>query len=296
MKILLTGCNGMVGSWITEKLSSSPHNLLATSRGEYRLDPDLLNQNCNFSPLDITDRNAVIETIGEFHPDVIIHGAAITQVDDCEINKSLCYSVNVDGTRFIIEAANEVNARLCYLSTDFVFSGEAGPYKETDKTGPVNYYGQTKELAEQLVMESGLHWSILRTILLYGKADPIKRSNFIYWVKKNLEEGTKIKVVNDQIRTPTYIPDLVNGILLALEKGASGIYHISGENVFTPYEMAVVVAEHLQLNKELLEPVDASSFTQVGKRPLKTGFIIEKAKTELGFAATDFRKSLEFVL
>ena len=130
---------------------------------------------------------------------------------------------------------------------------------------------------------------------MYGKADPLKRSNFVYWIKKNLEEGTKIKVVNDQIRTPTYIPDLVNGIFLCLNKAAQGVFHMSGADVLTPFEMALAIANYLKLNKDLLEPVDASSFSQAGRRPLKTGFIIEKAKIELGYSPTDFQTSLKLL-
>lgn len=295
MKILLTGCNGMLGSWIAEHLSISNHETLATGKGSFRLPQSLNHKNFTYTTLDITDRDEVMKCINTFAPDTIIHSAAITQVDDCELNRKFCYSVNVDGTKNIIDAAKEVDARICYLSTDFVFGGEAGPYQETDSAVPVNYYGVTKLLAEELIRNSGLHWCIIRTILLYGKADPLKRSNFVYWVKKNLEEGTRIKVVNDQIRTPTYIPDLVKGIFLCLEKEAEGVFHMSGADVLTPFEMALAIANHLKLNKDLLEPVDASSFSQAGRRPLKTGFIIEKAKKELGYLPTDFQTTLKLL-
>jgi dTDP-4-dehydrorhamnose reductase len=285
----------MLGSWIAEHLSISNHETLATGKGSFRLPQSLNHKNFTYTTLDITDQDEVMKCINAFAPDTIIHSAAITQVDDCELNKELCYSVNVDGTKNIIDAAKEVDARICYLSTDFVFGGEAGPYQETDSAVPVNYYGVTKLLAEELIRNSGLHWCIIRTILLYGKADPLKRSNFVYWVKKNLEEGTRIKVVNDQIRTPTYIPDLVKGIFLCLEKEAEGVFHMSGADVLTPFEMALAIANHLKLNKDLLEPVDASSFSQAGRRPLKTGFIIEKAKKELGYLPTDFQTTLKLL-
>ncbi len=181
------------------------------------------------------------------------------------------------------------------MSTDFVFSGENGPYKENDPREPVNFYGKTKKLAEDLVQESGLDWSIVRTILLYGKADSIKRSNFIYWVKENLEKGQTIRVVNDQIRTPTYLPDLCSAILQLVEKKQRGIYHISGQDVVSPFEMATKVADHLRLDKKWLIPVDASTFSQPGKRPLKTGFIIEKARRDLGFHPTLFADSLSLL-
>lgn len=236
-----------------------------------------------------------MHTITSFKPDVIIHSAAITQVDDCEQNKTVCYSTNVDATDHLIEAAEEVNARMCYLSTDFVFSGNEGPYSESDSTHPVNYYGETKELAEQHVMGSNLGWTIIRTILLYGRADHLNRTNFIYWVKNNLDAGKHINVVADQVRTPTFIPDLTWAIIKAVEKGAQGIYHISGKDVLSPYQMALKVAQKLQLDEGLIHPVDADSFQQLGKRPLKTGFIIEKAIKDLNFQPKSFTEALDLI-
>lgn len=295
MKILLTGCNGMLGSSLSEKLSKVNYTTWATGKTSCRLPSHFFHDNFIYHNLDITNSEQTAALINSFKPDLIIHAAAMTQVDDCEQNKDLCYSINIDGTNNLINAAKEVNARFCLISTDFVFSGEEGPYSETDPTGPVNYYGETKVVAEQLVKSSGLNWSIVRTILLYGKADPSKRSNFIYWVKNNLEAGVKIKVVNDQIRTPTFIPDLVEGIYLIAEKGAEGIFHISGKDILTPYKMAVEIADFLSLDKTLLEPVDASTFSQIGKRPQKTGFKIEKAIEELGYQPTSFKNALSMI-
>jgi dTDP-4-dehydrorhamnose reductase len=295
MKILLTGSNGMLGSYLAKKLSQSEHTTWATGKKECRLPSHLLLANFTYQSMDVTLKDEVDQIVSSVKPDVIIHSAAMTQVDDCEQNKSLCYSINVDGTRNLLSAAEEINARFCLISTDFVFSGASGPYGENAPTGPVNYYGQTKELAEQLVMSSHLNWSIARTILLYGKADPSKRSNFIYWVKQNLEVGKNIKVVNDQIRTPTFIPDLANGIALIIEKNARGIFHLSGKDILTPYQMAILIAKHLNLDQSLIEPVDASVFSQLGKRPLKTGFIIDKAINELGYEPTSFENALSSI-
>jgi dTDP-4-dehydrorhamnose reductase len=295
MKILLTGSNGMLGSCLAEKLSKSEHITWATGKGECRLPSHLLHANFTYQSMDVTLKDEVDQIISSVKPDVIIHSAAMTQVDDCEQNKSLCYSINVDGTRNLLTAAEDIKSSFCLISTDFVFSGASGPYAENDPTGAVNYYGQTKELAEQLVMSSHLNWSIARTVLLYGKADPSKRTNFIYWVKQNLEAGKNIKVVNDQIRTPTFIPDLANGIALIIEKEARGIFHLSGKDIFTPYQMAILIAKHLNLDQSLIEPVDASVFSQLGKRPLKTGFIIDKAIKELGYEPTSFENALSSI-
>jgi dTDP-4-dehydrorhamnose reductase len=293
MKILLTGANGMVGSAVSKVLAgSSSHISLATGRGPCRLPLSSLSSQLTYWQLELTSPKEVLHAIQSFLPDIIIHASAMTQVDDCELNKEVCYSVNVDGTALLIAAAEQIKSRFCYLSTDFVFDGVSGPYKEEDQATPINYYGKTKKIAEDILTASSLSWSIARTVLLYGKADHITRSNFIYWVKDNLEAGINIRVVNDQLRTPTYIPDFVDGIIKIAESGAEGVYHISGEEVMTPYDMAIAVAEYLQLDKTLINPVDAATFTQPGKRPLKTGFSIEKAKRDLGYSPISFKESL----
>lgn len=295
MKIMITGANGMVGQWLCARLAKTGHIIIATGKRESINDKTYLNNNFRYQQLDITHPTAVQQIISSQEPDLIIHSAAITQVDDCELNKELAYSVNVDGTALLLAAAQQVGSSFCYISTDFVFSGENGPYKEEDPRKPVNFYGETKRLAENLVQESRLQWSIARTILLYGKTLHINRSNFMYWVKDNLASNKPIKVVDDQIRTPTYLPDLVEGITAIAEKRATGIYHLSGKDTLTPYQMALAVAEHLNLDNSLITPVTASSFTQIGTRPLTTGFIIDKAQRELGYAPTGFKETLELL-
>lgn len=295
MKILLTGANGMVGSNLSKELSKSGHSTMVTGRNHCRLPAEILHENFVYQSMDIRNKDEVLKTVSSFLPDVIVHAAAMTQVDDCEQNKMLSYSTNVDATDHLILAATEVNARLCYISTDFVFSGEDGPYSESDTPNPVNYYGMTKELAEQHIMESNLTWTIIRTILLYGKADQLNRTNFIYWVKNNIEAGKHINVVADQIRTPTYIPDLTNAVLSSLHKGSQGIYHVSGKDVLSPYQMALAVANKLGIDDAFIHPVDADSFSQAGKRPLKTGFNIEKAIRELKYSPHTFKESLDLI-
>jgi dTDP-4-dehydrorhamnose reductase len=147
--------------------------------------------------------------------------------------------------------------------------------------------------AESLVETCDMPWAIVRTCLVYGNALVGTRSNIISWVKENLTAGKPIKVVSDQVRTPTYIDDLVTGILLIVQKNAEGSFHISGREVLTPYDMAVQTAAFFKLDASLMTKVDASSFSQPGRRPLKTGFDISKARKELGYQPISFKESLE---
>lgn len=293
---MITGSNGLLGQHLIKRLiETTEHTIVATGRGACRL-PFEISDLYDYFTLDITDGVAVNDFILSHQPDVIIHGAAMTQPDPCELNKIECWNVNVTATRFLTDAANKINARFIYISTDFVFDGVNGPYKETDEPGPVNYYGSSKLAAEKVVMESKLHWSIVRTVLVYGNILVGNRSNIISWVKDNLSQGKPIKVVSDQWRTPTYVEDLAKGILLVLEKNAEGIYHISGEEGMSPYDMAVATADYLHLDKSLMTKVNADTFTQPATRPLRTGFVIDKAKKELGYQPISFKEALKMML
>jgi len=296
MKILITGSNGLLGQHLVKLLiETTTHTITAIGRGEDRL-PFSSSPSYTYFTLDITDGIAVNDFILLHKPEVIIHAAAMTQPDPCEENPVECWNINVTATRFLTDAAEKVNARFIYISTDFVFDGLNGPYKETDETGPVNYYGSSKLAAEKSVMNSKLQWCIVRTVLVYGNILVGNRSNVISWAKENLENKRPIKVVSDQWRTPTYVEDLAKGILLVLEKNATGIYHISGEEDMSPYGMALATADYLHLDKSLMTKVNADTFTQPAKRPLRTGFIIDKAKKELGYQPISFKEALKKML
>lgn len=295
MKILITGANGLLGQHLVKLLlDTTAHDIIATCKGEPRY--VVQDSRLHYYALDIADGMAVHLLFEKLLPDTIVHCAALTQADECELNPVKAWEINVTATRFIVDAAKKINAFLIFISTDFVFDGMNGPYKETDTVNPVSYYGSTKVAAEKAVAESGLPYAIARTCLLYGNILIGTRSNIVSWVKENLEQGKKIKVVGDQWRTPTYVEDLAKGILLIVEKKATGFFHISGEDFLSPYDMAVATADYLHLDKSVMEKVDASVFTQSAKRPAKTGFIIDKAKLELGYAPLSFTEGLQKML
>jgi len=291
MKILITGANGLLGQHLVKLLlDTTAHDIIATGKGDPRY--VVQNSRLHYYALDITDGMAVHSLFEKLLPDTIVHCAALTQADECELNPIKAWEINVTATRFIVEAAKKINAFLIFISTDFVFDGINGPYKETDTVNPVSYYGSTKVAAEKSVAESGLPYAIARTCLLYGNIFAGTRNNVISWVKENLEQVKKIKVVSDQWRTPTYVEDLAKGILLIAEKKAVGLFHISGKDFLSPYDMAMATAAYLNLDASLIEKVDASVFTQPAKRPVTTGFIIDKAKNELGYEPLSFREGM----
>ena len=296
MKVLITGANGLLGQHLVKLLiDSTNYTITATGKGVSRL-PFNSSNRFNYVSLDITNGVEVVALIAGDRPDIIIHTAAITQADECEQNPIHCWDTNVTATRFLLGAAEIAGAAFIYISTDFIFDGIAGPYVESDLPGPVNYYGSSKLGAEKSVMEAKLPWCIIRTVLVYGNILVGNRSNMVSWVQNNLSQGKPIQVVSDQWRTPTYVEDLAKGILLAIENKAKGIYHISGEALLTPYDMAMATAEYLALDKNLIEKVNASIFVQAAKRPAKTGFINDKAKNDLGFRPLSFKEGLKKML
>ncbi len=291
MKILITGSNGLLGSKLIALFDKEGVNYVATSRGECRV-PNLKGK---YRALDITDSNEVMKTVSEERPDVIIHAAAMTNVDQCELNQKDCWVQNVESVKNIVLAANHSNSFLVFLSTDFIFNGEKGPLTEEEEPSPVNYYGESKLAAEMFVIQNCNQYSIARTVLVYGIAPGLSRSNIILWVKSSLEEGKTIQVVDDQFRTPTLAEDLAQGCFLIAKKRAAGVFNISGSDFLTPYQMAIKTAEFFKLDKSLINRTDSSIFKQPAHRPLRTGFVIDKAVGELGYHPHSFDEGIEII-
>ena len=291
MKILLTGSNGLLGQKSVELIAPmSGFELVATSRGKNRLpESDLTYQ---YQSLDITDKEQVMEVISAHSPDAIIHTAAMTNVDQCESEQANCQKLNVEAVSHIIEAASANQAFLLHLSTDFIFDGSYGPLDEAAAPNPISIYGQSKLDAEQLLINSDIEWAIARTVLVYGIAHDMSRSNIILWVKNSLENKQPIKVVNDQWRTPTLAEDLAMGCFLIVKNKAQGIFNIAGKDFLTPYEMAVKTAEFFNLDTSTMTMADSSNFSQPAKRPPKTGLKIDKAKQQLGYQPHSFDEGI----
>jgi dTDP-4-dehydrorhamnose reductase len=292
MKIAITGSNGLLGQHLVSLLLQQNHTVIAMGIGSDRsfFSSDI---NYQYYDADITRREIVAGIIAANVPDVLVHAAAITQVDECELNPGKCSLVNVDATSFMLEVAENICRHFIYISTDFVFDGVKGDYNENDETNPVSHYGNTKLAAEALVKNASMPWAIVRTCLVYGNALTGTRSNIVSWVKENLQQGKKIRVVTDQYRTPTHVTDLAKGISLIIDKKATGVFHISGKDKLTPYQMAIATAKHFGLDASLIEKADASSFTQPARRPPRTGFDISKARKELGYEPMSFEEGLQ---
>ncbi|HVI49120.1 MAG TPA: SDR family oxidoreductase [Chitinophaga sp.] len=293
MKVLITGSNGLLGQHLIPVFArQGNYEVIATGRGANRYPhPD----NYIYEAANLRTAASVQQLIDKHQPDIIVHSGAMSQVDECEKNKDACWDTNVGATRYLVQAAEKCNAFFMFLSTDFVFDGLSGPYAEDAPVNPICYYGTSKVAAERLVHNSKLQWAIIRTVLVYGISSDPHRSNMITWVRNNLQQGKKIKVVDDQWRTPTLCQDLAEGCRLIADKKATGYFNISGNEILTPYDMAIKTAEYFNLDTALVEKISAKSLAQPAPRPAKTGLIITKAETELGYRPHSFAEGLEIV-
>jgi dTDP-4-dehydrorhamnose reductase len=291
LKVLITGSNGLLGQKVIDLHAQYGVDLIATSAGEDR-DSRL---GYLYQSLDITDREAVFQAVALHEPDVVINTAAMTNVDLCETERQQCDRINVEAVGHLADACLIHNAHLVHVSTDFIFDGEKGPYKEEDEARPINYYGLSKWKSEQLLQKHTVSYSILRTGLVYGFIPKLSRSNIVLWAREALLKGQPMNIVDDQFRTPSWAEDLAQGCLLAATKKASGIFNISGPDFMNMYELVQIVAREWGLDSTLIKRASTDFVNQRAKRPPKTGFIISKAQKELGYEPYSFVESLRMI-
>lgn len=281
MRILITGSNGLLGQKIVGQLAKASINFLATSKGANR-NPSC--SNVNYHQMDISNALEIERVFTTFLPTHIIHTAAMTNVDHCEQQPDECNRINFEAVQLLFHAAQKINAHFQLLSTDFVFDGEKGNYKEEDQVNPLSLYAQSKVNAENYLLASNsLNWSIVRTIIVYGTANNLSRNNIIYWAKDALEKGQELSIIDDQFRAPTWANDLAWACIRICELNKMGIYHISGPETFSIYEIVEKIAQFFNLPTNTLSKSSSLNLNQPAKRPPKTGFDLTKAKTELGY-------------
>ncbi|KXX70160.1 SDR family oxidoreductase [Flammeovirga sp. SJP92] len=293
--VLITGANGLLGQHLTEILTQhKSYNVVATGRGEDRFK----GEGYQYHTMDVTDSQQVKEVFQVVKPSIVFHCAAISKVEHCEDDHDEAIRQNVTATAMLLELGKENDLEhFIYLSTDFVFDGEKGMYEEDDHRNPPNFYGKTKMMSEDLLLkEKEVKVAIVRTCLVYGQVKDMSRSNIMLWVKNKLMNGESIKVVNDQFRTPTYAGDLAKGCVLIADKKEVGIFHISGRDYLSPYEISLKVATYLNLSISNISPVNASTFIEHGRRPLKTGFTNKKAYDILNYQPISFNEGMKKVL
>ena len=294
-RILLTGSNGLLGQKLVHLIVqeyADQYQLIATSKGENRISSK---EGYLFRSMDIANADEVAKIFEEFQPDFLINTAAMTNVDACEDDKEACRSANIEAVEILGQEAEKYNCHFIHLSTDFIFDGEDGPYSEEDQANPLSFYGKSKLEGEKVIQKLNTKWTIARTIIVYGLAENMSRSNIVLWAKGALEEGQELKIVNDQFRSPTLAEDLAIGCMQIVENEAEGIYHLSGKDLMSIVELVRRVASFYGLNQALISETSSDSLNQAAKRPPKTGFVLDKARKELSYDPKSFEEGLAFL-
>ena len=280
MTIILTGASGLLGRKILENLEKRKDKVIAI----YNRNPITpRSPNILTIRLDISKTIELEDLIMKNRPEIIIHTAALTNVDECEVNKEKAWRINVEATRSIVRAAKVVKSYIVYVSTDYVFDGEKGLYTERDLPNPINYYGLTKLIGEELVRSSDLLYTIVRPSAIYGIGGGKK--SFAEYVIEKLLRGEEVYALTDQYVSPTLNTLLAEAIIEIIDMKPMGILHVAGERM-NRYEFAVKIAETLNLPKDKIQkasikdmkhwkakrPRDSSLNTDKAKRLLKTPF------------------------
>ncbi|MFM9056465.1 MAG: SDR family oxidoreductase [Bacteroidota bacterium] len=293
MNILITGANGLLGQKLVHRLCNETDVVLfATGRGPCRIRSAT---GFTYYDADLTDKSALELLFETSQPDCVIHTAAMTDVDACERDPKACQLNNVECVRLLTELCRSRKAHLIHLSTDFVFDGLSGPYREEDPIGPLSEYARSKATAEEIVREAGTPWTIIRTMIIYGVTDDQQRSNVVLWTKRSLEEGKDIRVISDQYRGPTLAEDLADACAIAALNKVTGLFHVSGREVVSSVEIAQRTARFFNLDERQISPVTTEELAQAARRPLRTGFIISKAERELQYQPHSLDEGLKIV-
>nr|AQS34564.1 hypothetical protein [uncultured archaeon] len=285
-KILITGAAGFLGTKLRKVLGKDKiFSIIGT---------DLQPREEGIIKLDITDKEVVIKIFKEQRPNVVIHTAAMSDVDGCEDRKELAWKINVDGTKNIVEGCNAVDCTMLHISTDFVFDGERGNYTEHDTPNPLYYYAKTKYAGEQAVQDNCKDWIIVRPEVLYGFNGNNTERSFTVWAVQNLKEKKRIDVVNDQYSTPTLIDDIAHAIGVLIKKRKRGIWHVAGPDRLSRHDMAVALAEEFGLDKKLIIPITSEALKQKALRPRDSSLNTEKLKDN-GIMMHGFREGVKMM-
>jgi len=283
MRLLVIGGTGLLGNKLVEQ-AHERFEVHATYHSSIVKRP-------NFHKLDVTNRKAVRTLIDELAPGAVVNTAAFQHIDKCETEMAAAKAVNFDAAVNVAEACADVGAHSVYLSTEYVFDGKKGSaYSEDDEPNPVNYYGETKQMAENTLLKGRGDALVVRTSFLYGWNDI--KLNFATWAIGELEAERSVEVARDQIKSPTFADNLAEALLKCVELRRTGLYHMAGSDAIDVYNFTLMLAEIFNLDKNLVKAIDTSEMGQMAKRPLCAPLSFEKAEKDLGFRFCSAREGL----
>jgi dTDP-4-dehydrorhamnose reductase len=285
-KILVTGASGLLGHKFVEQTMER--------FAGYKIIPTHRTRSLFFHSvrMDITNERSVLRIFEKFRPNVVVHTAAETNVDRCEIEKKHALKVNAEGTKIVAEACRRVGAKIVYISTDYVFNGEKGLYTEEDEAYPVNNYGFSKFKGENYVAELCPNYLIVRSSVLFGWHT--WKLNFVTWVINSLKRGKQIQVVDDHFNSPTLADNLAEALLEVIRKDLKGLYHIAGRERINRFEFALKIAESFDLEENLIKPIKMDQLkVWVAKRPRDSSLCVDKVRKKLKVKLLNIEESLD---
>jgi len=288
MKILVTGASGLLGSKVAELTFSEGHDVYSA------FNKHTINHG---SPvrMDLTDLDSCRRVFENIRPEAVVHSAALTNVDLCEVEKETAWRINVYGTELIARLCKEFNCFMVFISTDYVFNGEKGLYSEEDQPDPINYYGYTKLKAEEAVRSILNDYCIVRTSVIFGSKPAAGKINFALWILESLKQKRRINVVVDQINSPTLNTNLAEAILEILDRKLMGLYHIAGATPISRYDFACLLAEEFKLERELIQPTTSDKINWIAKRPKNASLNVAKAQRNLKKKPLDIRDAIRIL-
>jgi len=288
--VLVLGAGGLVGHKVVFGLHSEGYHVVAASRKKEDLFEDI---SCTHICIDIEQFDLLKDQITSYNIDVVVNCAAYTAVDKAETEKEKCMSVNALAVEKLAKFCELKSIYLIHFSTDYVFDGRSGPYSETARPNPLSVYGSSKLAGDNAILGSHPKSTILRAVVVFGTHKNQRKLNFVTWLIQELKAGNSVKIVTDQLSTYSYAEDLVQAVLKLCKSPNYGVYNISGDEWFSRYDMSLKIAEILSLEKSLIFPILTAEFNQPAKRPLKSGFKVDKAKEKLGFIPTSLDDAIK---
>ena len=284
MKYLVTGSAGLIGNQLVYDLEKSGEIVYSC----YNDVKPLYGIPIHLNLLNLKDITKIFKKI---QPDIVIHSAALTDVEKCEVEQKLANSINVRATEVIATEVENISSYLMYISTDYVFDGNQGLYKETDLTNPLSNYGITKLSGEKIIQDKTSRWSIIRTSTPFGKH--YLKKTFPVWVYENLKINKKINILENQFTSPTYVPNLSEMILEIIFHRLEGFFHLAGSTKISRFEFAKMIATKFDLNLSLLNPVKIDSMPWKAIRPIDSSLDISKINTVLKTKPYTINQSLD---
>ena len=288
-KLLIIGGSGLVGSTLVKYAKMKYDVQITINKNKSSFD------DIHSTRIDLLhDHSSIINLIREFHPDVVVHTVAHSNVDLCETDHQLADILHVDITNEIASICQEIDAKLIFLSTDAVFDGTSKiKYTETDETNPINYYGKTKFKAENIVLKYSKKNTVLRTAVIYGWH---KNSKFTNWILSSLNQGKIVDPFSDQYNTPTLVDDLARSIINIIEMNVSGLFHAVGSTCVNRYEFALLLAGKFQLETKLVKSVTSEEKKQSAPRPFRTCLDASKLEKILNFKFSSVDDGVSFIV